>query len=44
MEDINNPEIIEISVRKDKKVIWINIDGRCILRITGPKVIMINEE
>ena len=32
MIDITAPENVEIKIRLDKKVIWINIDGICELR------------
>lgn len=30
--DVTAPEIVEIVVRDDQKVLWINIDGKCALR------------
>lgn len=32
MQDITAPDNLEIIVRADGKVIWVNIDGRCVLR------------
>lgn len=31
--DITGAGDIEIKVRNDKKVIWVNIDGLCVLRV-----------
>ncbi len=32
MIDITGPEIVEVQIRDDGKVVWINIDGICRLR------------
>ena len=37
MLDISTPECVEILVRKDKKVIWINVDGICTFRASRIK-------
>jgi hypothetical protein len=31
--DISSPEKVEVLVRADRKVLWINVDGVCRLRI-----------
>lgn len=31
--DIIEPQLVEIQIRDDKQVIWINIDGKCAVRI-----------
>lgn len=39
MKDITGAQIVEITVRDDARVLWINVDGKCALRIchiTGP--------
>lgn len=33
MLDITAPQVIEVEVREDGKVLWINIDGICRLRV-----------
>jgi hypothetical protein len=33
MLDITAPSIVEVSIRDDAKVIWINVDGKCEVRI-----------
>jgi hypothetical protein len=35
--DISNPESVEIIIRHDMKVVWVNIDGICALRACGIK-------
>lgn len=32
MIDITAPEIVEVSIRPDGKVLWINVNGICVLR------------
>jgi hypothetical protein len=31
--DIEGPEFVEVTVKQDRGVLWINIDGRCAVRI-----------
>ena len=33
MIDITKPKFVEIEIRKDGQVVWINIDGICQLRV-----------
>jgi hypothetical protein len=34
MLDLENPQVgVEVLVRYDGKVLWVNVDGRCVLRI-----------
>lgn len=33
MLDITDPDVVEVEFREDGKVIWVNVDGRCALRI-----------
>jgi hypothetical protein len=33
MLDITAPDIVEVEFREDGKVIWVNVDGKCALRI-----------
>lgn len=33
MLDITGAETVQIQVRKDRKVVWVNVDGVCRLRI-----------
>ncbi len=32
MNDLTAPKVVEISIRDDGKVVWVNIDGVCQLR------------
>jgi hypothetical protein len=32
MLDVTGPQLVEIQIRSDGKVIWVNIDGVCLLR------------
>ena len=40
--DITAPkELVEIQIREDEKVIWVNVDGICCLRICQiPKLVV----
>lgn len=44
MIDITAPEIVEILIREDGKVIWINIDGSCKLRACKIDKLIVNDE
>lgn len=33
--DITEPLFVEILVREDRKVIWVNVEGVCLLRCCG---------
>lgn len=32
MIDITSPEIVQIQIRGDSKVVWVNVNGECVLR------------
>jgi hypothetical protein len=32
MVDITGPKLVEVQVRLDQKVVWVNVDGKCALR------------
>lgn len=41
--DITSPHVVQIDVRRDKSVIWVNVDGVCVLRICQiPELILSN--
>jgi hypothetical protein len=42
--DITGAENVEVLIREDKKVIWINVNGLCRLRICQIKILEINGE
>ncbi len=33
MKDITGAESVQVQIRSDGKVIWVNVDGACVLRI-----------
>jgi len=37
MIDVTVPDHVEVTVRSDRKVVWVNIDGMCVLRISQIK-------
>ena len=39
--DITAPEIVEVKLREDGKVLWVNINGVCRLRISQMKEISV---
>lgn len=44
MQDITGAEIVEIKVRDDGQVIWVNIDDICALRICQIKKVIVEDE
>jgi len=43
MQDFADPVAVEIRVRQDGSVIWINVDGRCVLRICQIKSLVVED-
>jgi hypothetical protein len=43
MIDITAPAVVEVSVRNDGKVVWINIDGICRLRACQIETLIIED-
>jgi len=43
MKDMTVPEIVEITVRDDGKVVWVNVDGECVLRCSQIKNLRIED-
>jgi hypothetical protein len=37
MKDITNPVGVEVEIRDDGKVLWVNTENGCVLRICGIK-------
>ena len=33
MQDITGAEVVEVIVRRDGRVVWVNVDGHCELRV-----------
>lgn len=44
MLDITAPNLVEIQIRSDGKVIWINVDGACLLRCCRIETLVLNDE
>jgi hypothetical protein len=44
MIDIAEPEVVEIRIRSDGKVIWVNVNGKCYLRICQIKHLDLEDE
>ena len=44
MKDITAPEEVEILIKEDGKVIWINVDGICELRACRIGKLTLNDE
>ena len=42
--DITEPQSVEIQIRNDGKVIWINIDGACVFRACRIKELSVIDE
>ena len=43
MQDIGDVDTVEISIRYDGKVIWVNIDDVCVLRVSRLKRVVIDD-
>lgn len=41
--DLTGPRVVEVSVRQDGKVIWINVDGICRLRACQIETLIIED-
>jgi hypothetical protein len=44
MLDITAPEIVEVQIRSDGSVLWVNIDGICRLRACNIGNMLVNDE
>jgi hypothetical protein len=44
MQDLTGVEAVEVMVRDDGQVIWINVDGRCVLRVSKIEYLEVNDE
>lgn len=42
--DISEPEVVEIQIRADGKVVWVNVDSVCRFRACRVKKIEIKDE
>jgi len=44
LKDITGANIVEIKIRKDSKVIWVNTQDGCVLRICQIKKLIVDDE
>jgi hypothetical protein len=44
MQDLTGVKAVEVMVRDDGQVIWINVDGRCVLRVSKIEYLEVNDE
>ena len=44
MTDVTAPQIVEILIREDGKVVWVNVDGECLFRACKIRHIQLNDE
>jgi hypothetical protein len=44
MNDITGAEVVEVRVRGDGKVLWVNVNGECVLRICQIKTIEVADD
>lgn len=42
--DFTGPEVVELLIRHDGKVVWINIDGICRLRACQIKTVILQDD
>jgi hypothetical protein len=43
MEDVIAPEVVEILIRGDGEVVWVNVDGICKFRACQIKVLIVED-
>jgi len=42
--DLSEAKGVEIRVRGDGKVVWVNVDGRCVFRCHNPEIVEVVDE
>ena len=42
--DLKDVKAVEISIRDDGYVVWINVDGKCRLRIHNPEIVVVDDQ
>jgi len=43
--EITAPEVgVQVTIRNDRKVLWVNVDNRCVLRIQDVPMIEVVDE
>ena len=43
MVDVTAPEVVEVSIRDDGKVVWVNVDGICRFRACQIKTVIVED-
>ena len=43
MHDITAPKAVQIMIRRDGKVVWVNVDGRCVFRACQIEVLEVED-
>lgn len=41
--DVSDTSAVEVLIRKDKKVVWVNVDGVCVLRVCNIPDLEVND-
>jgi hypothetical protein len=44
MQDISQPKVVQIQIRSDAKVVWVNVDGKCVLRCCQIEKLILDDE
>lgn len=44
MVDITGPEVVEVVIRHDGTVVWVNVDGVCRLRCSKAKTLIVEDQ
>lgn len=44
MNDITAPKLVEVRIRADEKVLWVNVDGECVLRCCRIENLVMEDE
>ncbi len=43
LHDVTAPEFVQVVIRGDGKVVWINVDGSCVFRACQIKVLEVDD-
>ena len=43
MLDVNDPNVVEIKISDDGKIIWVNVDHQCMFRLSNSIELIIND-
>lgn len=42
--DVTAPEVVEILIRSDGKVVWVNVDGFCLFRACRVQKLLVEDQ